>query len=249
MSASARLAPILAITFGAAAAQAGDIAEHRILGFTPDGAVFAFEEFGVQDGSGFPYSNIYVVDTGADSWLPGTPFRVRLDDETKPLAEARAEARRQAAPLLGKIGLDDRAVVLAASPLGEFESDPLGTAFGEPFPSHPLQNPPDRRYRADIELFDAETPGQDCETFIGDGKPQGFRLKIANLTSNAEAVLHEDGGDIPRSRGCPITYRIETVAVPAGYPAKTVAVVLSILRPGFEGPDRRFLAVTGELPQ
>ncbi|RUV10776.1 DUF2259 domain-containing protein, partial [Mesorhizobium sp. M5C.F.Ca.IN.020.32.2.1] len=40
-------------------AQAGDVAELEILGFTSDGGAFAFEEYGVQDGSGFPYANRY----------------------------------------------------------------------------------------------------------------------------------------------------------------------------------------------
>jgi predicted secreted protein len=35
-------------------ALAGDTAELNILGFSADGNVFAFEEYGVQDGSGFP---------------------------------------------------------------------------------------------------------------------------------------------------------------------------------------------------
>ncbi|MBZ9963064.1 DUF2259 domain-containing protein [Mesorhizobium sp. B292B1B] len=41
------------------AARAGDVAELEILGFTKDGGVFAFEEYGVQDGSGFPCGNRY----------------------------------------------------------------------------------------------------------------------------------------------------------------------------------------------
>ena len=46
-------------------AEAGDYADRTILGFSPDGSTFAFEEFGVQDGSGFAYANIYMIDTGA----------------------------------------------------------------------------------------------------------------------------------------------------------------------------------------
>ena len=47
-------------------AQAGDFAKREIHGFSVDGGLFAFEEYGVQDGSGFPYSNIYVIDTATD---------------------------------------------------------------------------------------------------------------------------------------------------------------------------------------
>jgi predicted secreted protein len=246
MTVNLRFGPVLALLLSAGVAHAGDIAEHRILGYTPNGDVFAFEEFGVQDGSGFPYSNIYIIETDTDSWVPGTPIRVRIDDETATLAAAREQARQQAAPILGKIVLEDQALILGASPLGEFGASPISLDFGEPFPSNPLQDI-SRRYNASLELFDAPSPGQDCVTYIGDN-PKGFRLKIKNLTSNAEAVLHEDT-QIPQSRGCPITYRIDAVAVPDTYPAEKVAVILSIFKPGFEGPDRRFLAVTGALPQ
>ena len=76
------VAVVIACTLCAAPASAGDFAERHIFGFSPDGSHFAFEEYGVQDGSGFPYSNIYIVDVANDSWLPGTPLRVRIDDES-----------------------------------------------------------------------------------------------------------------------------------------------------------------------
>ena len=62
------------------AARAGDMATVQILGFSDDGGIFAFEEYGVQDGSGFPYANRYYIDTANDTFLHGTPVRERLDD-------------------------------------------------------------------------------------------------------------------------------------------------------------------------
>ena len=41
---------------------AGDSAERRAMGFSVDGRYFAFEQFGIQDGSGFPYADIFIVD-------------------------------------------------------------------------------------------------------------------------------------------------------------------------------------------
>jgi predicted secreted protein len=57
---------------------------------------FAFEEYGVQDGSGFPYANRFYIDTANDSFLPGSPIRVRIDDDTATVEDARAQARRKA---------------------------------------------------------------------------------------------------------------------------------------------------------
>nr|WP_272210755.1 DUF2259 domain-containing protein [Marinicella sp. W31]MDC2876669.1 DUF2259 domain-containing protein [Marinicella sp. W31] len=49
-----------ALGLSASIATAGDFATFTPLGFSDDGSVFAFEEFGVEDGSGFPYSNIFL---------------------------------------------------------------------------------------------------------------------------------------------------------------------------------------------
>src|SRR5690606_32743445 len=75
------------------AAGAGDMATVQILGFSDDGGIFAFEEYGVQDGSGFPYANRYYIDTANDTFLPGTPVRVRLDDEQASVEQARQSAK------------------------------------------------------------------------------------------------------------------------------------------------------------
>jgi predicted secreted protein len=58
------LRPVLASAIAAASvpALAADTAALSILGFSRDQGVFAFEEYGIQDGSGFPYSNIYAID-------------------------------------------------------------------------------------------------------------------------------------------------------------------------------------------
>lgn len=248
----ARLLPLIAgIIALAPAAHAADLAEHRILGFSPDGSVFAFEEFGVQDGSGFPYSNIYFVDTAADRWLPGTPFRVMLDDMDAVesgrigLADARTEARAAASGMLDEHRIEDRWLTLAHSPLGEFEASPTSLTFGIQPPWSGLADI-EERFRAELDLYYAESPGQDCATYIGD-RPMGYRLRLTRLDSGANRILHEDSA-IPRSRGCPITYRLSRVVAPDAWPVEQVVVLISVMRHGFEGADRRFIAVPGRLP-
>ena len=46
--------PAFAAMLFAGSTSAADIASVRPIGFSSDGAVFAFEEYGIQDGSGFP---------------------------------------------------------------------------------------------------------------------------------------------------------------------------------------------------
>ena len=60
-AASALLAASLTL-FSAAPALAGDAAQFDPIGFSEDGRYFAYEEYGIQDGSGFPYATIYLVD-------------------------------------------------------------------------------------------------------------------------------------------------------------------------------------------
>ncbi len=73
-AASAIAGAMLAIAF-APVATAGDYADGASSAFRPTASTFAFEEFGVQDGSGFAYSNIYLIDVDANASVRGTPIR------------------------------------------------------------------------------------------------------------------------------------------------------------------------------
>ena len=223
---------------------AGDTAEADVLGFGEDGRLFAFEQFGVEDGSGFPYSHIFVIDTETDSWVSGTPIRVRLEDETAGVGDARTEAEARLREAVDTRFRSEQAVTLAHAPLGEVEADPTRLGFAPVIPSNPLEDPV-TRYEARLEIFHAEAQAENCVEYIGD-RPVGFRLTVERQ-GGASTVLHADN-TIPRSRGCPITYRLSRVVAP-GYPPDRVVILVSVFTPGFEGPDRRFIAVAGRLPE
>ncbi|MDN3719838.1 DUF2259 domain-containing protein [Roseibium salinum] len=59
--------------------------------------------------------------------------------------------------------------------------------------------------------------------------------------------MNEDA-NLPESRRCPLGYRIERIVThfPANAPP-VYAVLIQMDSHGFEGPDRRFLAITGKL--
>jgi predicted secreted protein len=71
-------------------ARAGDAATRAIVGFSPDGRYFAFEQHDTRGGSGFPYVEIFVVDAADDRWGPGSPIRKRADDEKANAGNARS---------------------------------------------------------------------------------------------------------------------------------------------------------------
>jgi len=122
-----RLLLVLAFLCGLAApAFAGDAAELEILGFSENGGIFAFEEYGVQDGSGFPYANRYYIDTEKDAYLPGTPVRIRLDDESATIEKARAQAREAGEKFVANdILARNRGNLAGFNAITELSADPL----------------------------------------------------------------------------------------------------------------------------
>jgi len=219
-------------------AHAGDFATRAILGFSEDGSRFAFEEFGRQDGSGFPYSNIYVINTATDQWTAGSPFRVLIQDENASEDDARDQARDQAGNALSVIR--QPGVHAATNQQLEIVDNPHRMA-AKPY----VFNPP----TSDSIEFRIEeipvTPPEMCKDF---GETKAFRLKqIFSEPGKATRLLHEDDG-VPSSRRCPLSYRFADILTyyPDNGPA-VAAILILMEQVGFEGPDGRYLAVTTQL--
>jgi predicted secreted protein len=229
------LAFVIALFAAIPAAIAGDYAYRDILGFSPDGRYFAFEEYGVQDGSGFPYSNIYVVDTAFDSWVEGTPIRRRIDDEASPLNKARAEARAKAEPILTKHKIELRGLLVVSNPATELSADPYSVRFR----TNNFFNMPERSWSLRLTPLVFPDP-PNCKDL---GPVKGFKLELTPPEGEMR-VLNEDKS-VPDSRFCPRDYAISDVVTYTPEDGETtIAVLLSLFRQGFEGTDRRFLAVT-----
>lgn len=222
------------LLLASAPAHAGDYADRSILGFSADGSHYAFEEFGVQDGSGFAYSNIYLIDTDKDAWVSGTPIRVMHEDEDVPLEEVRAGARKTVAPLLARYGIVPAGQVVVSNPSSELSADPYPVRF--------LTNLYANWSNHAWTLTLTPLPFPDGEKCANLGPLHGFRLALENPVGEAR-ILHEDT-TVPASRGCPENYAIADVITdfPEGaYPV--MVVLLHVISQGFEGPDRRFLAM------
>ena len=237
LAASARLAASL-IAFSAAPAFAGDAAAFDPIGFSEDGRYFGYEEYGIQDGSGFAYDNIYLVDLIADKWV-SPPIRVRLDDETAGLATARAQAVEQAKPMLDKAGLTTPAQILLLNADGEVDANGMAVSFstfGNGLTS--LGDP----LALTLSTF-ASTTSEPCASYGMDDAVQGFALSLTDSAGNA-AEIHRDEA-VPASRGCVSDYRIHAIIspFPAGASASPMVGVISVYSLGFEGPDRRFVTI------
>jgi predicted secreted protein len=214
-------------------ALAGDRAQFNPIGFSADGRYFAFEEYGIQDGSGFPFSTTYIVDLPADKWASGTPYRLRHNDETVSIGELRRLAAADMTRSLTKLGIDFPGSIIALNGDGEPDAQPQSLRFGRPgYGLDPVQ---DERL-LELEVYDLPS-GADCAVI--DNQTKGFALTLDG------AEIARDAGKLPQSRGCVMDYRLYAVVTPADFenvPGDGVAIV-SVYPFGFEGPDRRFIAV------
>ncbi len=228
-----------ALALVAAPSIAGDFSEFRPIGFSTDGGVFAFEEFGVQDGSGFAYATRYYIDTAADRYLPGTPVRVTLEEEMSSVNDARREAARQAADIEASSGAAaDPGVFAAFQPATDPQADPTFLLY-QPFAIEPY---PGDRWAASL-TEKTLAPSSNCTAF--DQADKGFRLELKKAGEpGAPIVLHDDSS-IPNSRRCPVSYQIAGAMTHANPDGSTTHAILVLIRSiGFEGPDGRYIAVT-----
>lgn len=215
---------------------AGDVATFEPLGFSEDGSVFAYQQYGIQDGSGFPYAEIFFLDLAADRFLEPSPVRVRLDDESAAVADAMAKARADAADLFA-------AHDPGARP-GQAVVDNPSTELSAPgdhvkFLARPIFPPIDKPVELRLETYPVSGP-EACEGIV---QTFGYRLMRLGVSGGDQTqLLHEDEA-IPLSRKCPTDYRIRQVRL-ASTPSGSFAAVavIAVESVGFEGPDIRYIA-------
>ena len=231
------LSTILLLLITALAASAGDVAEMRPIGFSPDGRFFAFEQFGEQDGSGFPYAEIQVIDTETDTYVEGAPIKVIIRKEEASIGEARRESLTQAKALLDarQIG-EDPGHLVAFNPIGEL-TEKLHDLRYQSFPSFYVN---DGIYRLSLQEFDAKDEERCSKMNVN---VRAFALSIAeDTTPDATREVYRDQS-VPKSRNCPSAYAIGGVVTP-GFGSKAPHMVMvQVASLGFEGSDLRWLAV------
>ena len=220
-------------------AKAGDIANLAILGFSADGKLFAFEEYGELDGSGQPYANRFYIDTTTDDFVGGSPIRVRLE-EGDDLLTARSQARREGEKIIPDAVLAANAGFLAGYHAITEASADAGRIVVQSRPYIPTSEP-----LVEFRLEELPVPSpQGCENM---GDVVGLRLlRIDPAPGGVTRLVHEDKA-VPASRGCPTGYQIGAVQFSGENAQQFFAVLIALRRQGFEGPDFRWLAFTGRL--
>lgn len=221
---------------------AADGAKFRALGFSPDDKFFAFEQYGVQDGSGFAYDEIFILDIAKDAWVNSTPIKVLVEDETGSVAPARIKAKAQAKDLLAKAGITADAEILGGNPFTEVITDRSQILFHDHYNNGMgMFGNADNQGTWLLKASPLKVPvNAECDS---DMDIVGYKLEIKNNKTAATQVIHEDKS-VPKSRFCPLGYDIEAIVQQAGgsQSGQLIAIV-GVSSRGFEGADRRFIAV------
>jgi predicted secreted protein len=256
--AAAPIAALLAVQLAVHPATAGDGSALNVLGFSPDGRYFAFEQYGERDGSGVLFSTITAIEVSGDRVVKGTPVTSSLDPEEtnrnkeprdKLIAEVRAKAAADAAAVLKQINISQPGRVIAwvskSRPREILDSEPVKTVRAAVSTSVAL--PRDRFGRGAqlvLKEFDIALPR--CKDLVLEGHPNGFGLE---LERKGRPTIHLSRDQtVPAARGCPDRYglaEVHALNLPDG--AMALAVLIQYFYQAFEGPDRRFLAVTGRI--
>lgn len=213
-------------------ASAGDAALNRIIGFSPDGKYFSFEQYGIQDGSGFPYSEIFFIDTQANSWVEN-PIRISIDDEAS-IAKARIQALAKATPIIKKLGTTLHGFTLVSNPITQFGNDKYIARFGVN-PNVPRYNP----YKMQLSVQDIKNAK--CKSF-----DQQSKIFSLSLTSQSNPNISQNYADskLPSSRGCASDYSISEIHYFESINGDVIFMTfINIMSYGFEGPDRRFMVI------
>lgn len=224
---------LLALTFTISSGFAGDAALSRILGFSPDGKYFAFEQYGIQDGSGFPYSEIFFIDTVKNIWVED-PVRVLIEDETASISKARIMAVAQATPVVKRLGTTLHGFTLVSNPITQINSPKYEVEFGT-MPSAPTYN------RFKLQLTLSSFSRENCNGFAPDTKI--FSLALTS-ESNQKITRNYADNSLPKSRGCALDYSISEVHYFEALNGDIIFMnFINVMSYGFEGQDRRFMVI------
>lgn len=242
-----RVLALVALVWSAAAF-AADGSQSRAIGFSPDARYFAFEEYGIQDGSGSAYANIFILDTEKDEWLKGTPIKMQGAEEESDLAVIRGRAMEKAAPLIAEHKIDGAFDTLAHMPFTEIIAERRSVRFARYYASSGNVRDYDAHGAFTLSVKEFPLPAtQDCPD-LDFAPTAGMELALTNETSKTSKTLAKDTS-IPKSRWCPTGYDLEAIYAPTaqGLKRDPLVAIVGVYSRGFEGSDRSFIAVPFEL--
>lgn len=237
------------------AAWAGDAAARSVLGFSPDGTSFAFEQYSTLYDSTEQVFELQIIDTRTDSFIKGTPFRIETkDDDERETDVIRAELKAKAKPLLGKLMIGEMGTRIPGKPSMALEEIGIYQMAQEPLAKTQAITLPDGRKATlaikETALGKASCYGAGGRGTFGDVIVAGLTLTLA--FEGGEPMTLQADKRLPKSRRCVTEYGIaEAYLHKVADGIQTLAVLLETVdaHQFHAGPNRRFMAVTKRLPK
>ncbi|QUS40802.1 DUF2259 domain-containing protein [Tardiphaga alba] len=247
------LAALLSLApFGAA--QAGDAAARKIIGFSPDGAYFAFEQYTQLYDATEVIAEIQVIDIRKDDFVKGSPFAIRTrDDDEREVDAVRAGLMSKAKPTLDRLKISQPGTHFAGKP--SMDLDEIGIYQMDPKPLATAQDitlPDSRKLTltlSDQALGKASCYGAGGRGTFGSVIVTGLKLQLA--IDGAQPVTLQQDKQLPKRRRCVTAYGIaEAYHHRATDGTQTLAVLIETVdaHEFHAGPNRRFMVVTTRLP-
>ncbi|MBY5606631.1 DUF2259 domain-containing protein [Rhizobium leguminosarum] len=202
---------------------AGDIANIQPIGFSADGKVFGFQEFGIEESGNLPYSNTYFIDTEDGHYLEGTPFHTELTDKDANLSKARRQNLTAARSQMDKYDLlTNPGLIAAFNPPTELGS-PSKTLR---YTTLATDGPPKAPYTLSLGEMPVPTP-KDCAAI--DKRVIGFSLQMIEKEGAPNRQAARQATAVPAERVCSVEYRIGGAVVyqPEGGNQVHIALVLA----------------------
>jgi predicted secreted protein len=217
---------LLALALFAVVARAGDAANLEFLGFSKDGRYLAFEQYGIQDGSGFAYASVSVVDTTKNLLVKQASSLIEREEAK--VSQARAGLNTSS--LLRTYGI-------VAGNQGRF----VGIA-----PQAPNIQGQRSQFIYGGRTHELELLSEfvDVDEKVCVDKIQArleLRLTVSNVAGKPR-TLQKDGV-LPASRACARSYEMKSAHILGN----TLVVFVVVHLPGFEGSDLRWMAITAKL--
>jgi predicted secreted protein len=247
------LAGLYLLLAAASSAFAGDAAARKVLGFSPDGTTFAFEQYSTLYDSTEHVVDIQVIDTRTDSYVKGSPFSVRTKhDDERELDAARAGLLKSATPTLARLKIGAAGKHFPGKP--SMELDDVGIYQMAKAPLAKAQEitlPSGRKAKlaiAETALGKASCYGAGGRGTFGDVIVQGLTVTLT-LDDGSSTILQMDKR-LPKNRRCVTEYGIAEVWLhEATDSTPTLAVLIETVdaHEFHAGPNRRFMAVTKRL--
>ena len=238
-AATAATALFLAFLLLPGAVLGGDTSQVKVIGFSKDGRYMTYLRYGIFDGSGQPYADLFFIDVPRNDFVKPWVIKVRGGEDDsdagfEKLSTVQKRALMKGESPMWKYGI--RQYFTAEDIIYRTQGTNKNGVFEMEFATDKLD--------LLLRLKPRKAPNPPCEDLFG--PPLIFNLSISDAYEgkNPKFKILQKYKKLYKSRGCVFSYAFNKLLVFI----HRIIVFIDASTPGFEGPDVRQLVVTGTLP-